>query len=322
MSDFWNTSEADLLFRAKPKKSGAESKIYSAPNLQYPISLFESHAHINMLTHPSLSIARAGFYGVKFIECMVDVLSEEGVGLYNEADSIFCDAQNKLLNFTGGALDNEYTRDVKVPDYCISVGIHPHYASKYSAEAESLLLDKLSHPKTNALGEIGVDYHYDFSPRSAQRDVFERQLQIAADRGLRVILHIREAFDDAYSILKNFDFLGQQPVLLHCYTSDRAEISRWIEEGCYIAFGGAITFASTDDIRDAFSCVPDNRLLIETDAPFMAPVPFRGVECESAHMLFTYLKMLEVKKVSLDNAASFGEQLFNNACGFFGVNYG
>lgn len=322
MSDFWNTSEADLLFRAKPKKTGSESKIYPAPNLKYPISLFESHAHVNMLTNPALSIARAGFYGVKFIECLVDVLSEEGVGFYDEADSIFRDAHTKLLNFTGGAPDSVYTRDVKVPDYCISIGIHPHYASKYSAYAEAQLVDKLSHPKTNALGEIGLDYHYDFSPRPAQRDVFERQLQIAADKGLRVILHIREAFDDAYSILRNFDFLGQQPVLLHCYTSDRADITRWIEEDCYIAFGGAITFASSENIRDAFSSVPNNRLLIETDAPFMAPVPFRGVECESAHMLFTYLKMLEVKNISPDREHSFNDQLFNNACEFFGVNCG
>lgn len=322
MSDFWYTSEADLLFRAKPKKSGAESKIYPAPNLQYPISLFESHAHVNMLTHPSLSIARAGFYGVKFIECMVDVLSEEGVGFYDEADSIFLDAHNKLLNFTGGSPDNEFTCDVKVPEFGISVGIHPHYASRYSDVAEKKLIELLDHPKTNALGEIGLDYHYDFSPRPAQRDVFERQLQIAADRGLRVILHIREAFDDAYSILRNFDFLGAQPVLLHCYTSDRAEISKWIDRDCYIAFGGAITFSSSDEIRDALTCVPDNRLLIETDAPFMAPVPFRGVECESAHMLYTYKKMLDILSVNGNDEPDFNKQLFENAKCFFEVNCG
>lgn len=322
MSDFWNASDSDLLFRSKPKKSGADAKIVDVPDIQYPISLIDSHAHINMLNNSSLAIARSGFYGVKFIECMVDVLSEESSSFYTDADNIFTEAQNMLLNFTGGAPNNVFTQDVKVPEFAISVGIHPHYASSYSETAEADLREFLDNPKTNALGEIGLDYHYDFSPRPAQRDVFERQLQIATDKGFRVILHIREAFDDAYAILKNFDFMKDLPVLLHCYTSDACEVTRWIDKGCYIAFGGAITFASSDSIREALNLVPRDRLLIETDAPYMAPVPFRGVECESAHMLYTYKKMLDILSISKDNEADFNKQLFENGKRFFEVNYG
>ena len=114
------------------------------------------------------------------------------------------------------------------------MGCHPHNAKHYDDALEGLLLDRLADARVSAVGEIGLDYHYDFSPREAQREAFRRQVRVAKKAGLPVVLHIREAHDDAFSILQEEGF-PQAGTLLHCFNLDWAELERWVEAGCYVA---------------------------------------------------------------------------------------
>lgn len=181
------------------------------------------------------------------------------------------------------------------------VGCHPHNAKFYDDALEQKLKDQLADSRTAAVGEIGLDYHYDFSPRDAQQEAFRRQIRVAQEAGLPVVLHIREAHDDAFRILQEEGF-PQAGVLLHCFNLDWGELQRWVEAGCYIAFGGPVTFKRADEVRDAAARVPEHLLLTETDAPYMTPEPLRGATCGPEHVVFTAEKLCEVREVP------FGEQ--------------
>ena len=150
----------------------------------------------------------------------------------------------------------------------------------------------LKGPRVAALGEIGLDYHYDFSPRDDQREAFRRQLRLAKEAGLPVVLHLREAHDEALAIMREEGF-PEAGTLLHCFNLDWATLEPWVEEGCYVAFGGALTFKNADDTREAAARVPVNRLLTETDAPYMTPEPMRGMTCLPDHVLFTAERLAE-----------------------------
>lgn len=174
----------------------------------------------------------------------------------------------------------------RVPRVRIAVGCHPHNARRYDDSLEQVLRDRVRDPRVAAIGEIGLDYHYDLSPRSAQIDAFKRQLAVAHELGLPVVLHIREANDDALGVMREEGF-PEAGTLLHCCTIGPDEARPWIEAGCYVSFGGALTFKSADAIRETAKIVPRDRLLVETDAPYMTPEPMRGMPCEPAHVVFT-----------------------------------
>lgn len=273
----------DELFRAK-KKHGAV-KTVNAPHLL--TSIADSHAHLQLLEDPSLALARAGAHEVAFVETMVDVV-EDGAITYERLGA-WIDRAQLLVRQMGSLCCGQAPYDV--PHVRIAAGVHPHNAKAWTKDIERKLLTCLKDPRTSALGEVGLDYHYDLSPRDDQKRVFARQIELAHASGLPIILHVREAFDDAYDIM---EAAGWNPagVLLHCYTADAAEIERWVQAGCFVAFGGALTFNRSDDIRAALRCVPLDRLLLETDAPYMAPVPLRGQECEPAMVVFTAQRSL------------------------------
>ena len=131
------------------------------------------------------------------------------------------------------------------------------------------------------------------SLRETQREVFARQLAIAREYKLPVVLHIREAHDDAFAILSCEGF-PPAGTLLHCYNLDAAELARWVDAGCYVAFGGALTFHASDDVREAAKTVPLDRLLTETDAPYMSPEPLRGIKCGPEYVIFTAALLCEL----------------------------
>lgn len=290
MSDFESPPSKDLSFYKRPKKHGREWPIVEPPKEPFKFGVVDTHAHLNMLNNTKLALEQAKVNNVEFIEAMTDPLSEEGVGFYDEVQ--------------------QFKDIVKIR---LSCGVHPHYAKNYTSAIEDILIDKLKNPLTSALGEVGLDYHYDLSPRDVQIDVFERQVEIANAIDLPIILHVREAFDDAFSIMKNGGW-NKRGVLLHCYTSDAEDIKRWVEADCYIAFGGAFTFKKSSEIRKASHLVPINRLLSETDAPFMAPEPFRGTECVPGHVLFTAQSLFEELANSLKiDEHDFFDTLKNNA---------
>lgn len=200
---------------------------------------------------------------------------------------------------------------------CASIGVHPHNASRWSAEAEETVLYYLKHPKCRLLGEIGLDYHYDLSPRDVQRAVFDRQMELAWELGVPVQLHIREAHGDATDLIRARHVAGRMPAgIMHCYTGSWESAKFYLDAGLYISLSGALTFKNAPKLQEVCRNVPADRLLIETDCPYMAPVPLRGRRNEPAFITHTLAKVAEVRGVSPDRMA---EQLYQNALRIFGL---
>lgn len=165
-----------------------------------------------------------------------------------------------------------------------AVGVHPHDAATFDDETAARLLQLLEHPKMVALGEIGLDYYYDHSPRETQRTVFRRQIELAASAKKPIIVHTRDAEDDTAAILEEA-FGGSSSDrngVLHCFSSAPRLARKGLELGFYVSFGGMLTFKKADEIRSVALEVPHNRLLVETDCPYLAPVPMRGKRNEPA----------------------------------------
>ncbi len=276
---------SDEYFRKKPKKHGREWPIVDAPEMFVPVA--DTHAHLDMLPDAGLALARAAVHKVGFLETMVDPTGTTRT--FDELEDWRLRGEVLMRHMSTRICGQGHNR---LPITRIAVGVHPHESKSFDAKMESLLLELLHDCRVSAVGEIGLDYHYDYSPRDVQRDVFARQVEIAKEAKLPVVLHVREAFDDAYSVMESCGW-NDAGVLLHCYTSDAEEIKRWVSAGCYIAFGGAFTFKKLSEVRAASKLVPRDRLLTETDAPFMTPEPFRGTTCEPAHVIFTIDRMYQ-----------------------------
>lgn len=200
---------------------------------------------------------------------------------------------------------------------CASIGAHPHNASRYDAAAEKTILAYLNHPKCRLLGEIGLDYHYDLSPREVQREVFDRQLELAYEKQVPVQLHIREAHGDCMDMLRSRLAAGRMPAgIMHCYTGSWEAAKVYLDAGLYISLSGALTFKNAPKLQEVCRNVPADRLLIETDCPYMAPVPLRGRRNEPAFITHTLAKAAELREVSPERMA---EQLYENALRIFGL---
>ena len=184
-----------------------------------------------------------------------------------------------------------------------TVGVHPHEARFLDDELYGKL-DALSrHPKVVAWGEIGLDYHYDNSPRDVQREAFRRQLRMAGERKLPISIHTREAETDTIAILDEewTDFgLG---AVIHCFTGTRAFAQEVVERGFFISFSGAVTFKKADDLRETAKSLPMDRILIETDAPFLAPVPYRGRRNEPAYVVETATSIAALRGMAIEEFA-------------------
>ena len=151
-----------------------------------------------------------------------------------------------------------------------TVGLHPHDA----VQGVDTIVPLLTEPKVVAVGECGLDYHYDHSPRPVQREAFAAQIAIAHERGLALVIHTREAWEDTFGLLASEGV--PERTVFHCFTGGAVEARRCLDLGAYLSFSGIITFKSADDVRAAAALCPLDRLLVETDAPFLAPVPHRG----------------------------------------------
>lgn len=173
-----------------------------------------------------------------------------------------------------------------------SVGVHPHEAGKASAGYLDALRERASHPKVLAIGEIGLDYHYDFAPRDVQREVFIQQLKLAEELGKPIIIHTREAWDDTFETLDRH-WRGQG--IMHCFSGGPTEAERCLKMDFHLAFGGVITFPKAVDIQAAAAMTPSDQLLLETDAPYLAPVPKRGKRNEPALMVHTAVRLAELR---------------------------
>ena len=172
-----------------------------------------------------------------------------------------------------------------------TVGVHPHDASKATPETFDRLRGLAAHPQVAAIGEIGLDYHYDFSPRDVQRSVFSAQLSLAAQVSLPIVVHTREAWDDTLALLRQH---WNGPGVLHCFTGAPEQARQALDLGFHLAFGGVVTFPKAESTRESARLTPLDRLLVETDCPYLAPVPHRGKRNEPAFILETvkYLAMI------------------------------
>jgi TatD DNase family protein len=194
-----------------------------------------------------------------------------------------------------------------------ALGVHPHEASLYNGDLEQRLLEMSNHAKVIGWGEIGLDYYYDNSPRDVQRRVFRRQLEVARTRGLPVIIHTRDAEDDTIGILREggTDTRG----IIHCFTGTHKLAEAALELGFYISFSGVLTFKNAEELRQVARSVPLNKLLIETDCPFLAPVPNRGKRNEPAFIKDTAAKLAEIKETSIVEIAHLTSDNFKSLFG-------
>jgi TatD DNase family protein len=190
------------------------------------------------------------------------------------------------------------------PDVNFSVGIHPHQAGQYTDDLDdgiSKLEAELSEMKAVALGEIGLDYHYDFSPRRVQQEVFRRQIRLARDRQLPIIIHTREATDDTFQLLRE-EADGVRTVF-HCFTGGRDMARDALDIGAWVSFAGIVTFPKATELREVARMVPPDRLLVETDAPYLAPVPHRGKRNEPAFVARVVETVAELRGESVARTA-------------------
>ncbi len=183
-----------------------------------------------------------------------------------------------------------------------AVGIHPHDATEISPEALRELELMLAHPKVLALGEIGLDYFRNHSPRETQRTAFRQQLRLAKAVGKPVIIHDREAHDEVMEILIE-EQAGEIGGVLHCFSGDVQMAHKCLELGFYLSFPGPVTYPRNESTRDVVKAVPIDRLLVETDCPYLSPQKFRGKRNEPAYVRFTAEKIAEVKNLSMAEVA-------------------
>jgi TatD DNase family protein len=202
------------------------------------------------------------------------------------------------------------------PAVTFAAGVHPHRAGafeKRTADAAVLSGEVVDAVGAVAVGEIGLDYHYDFSPRSVQREVFAAQAALATDRGLPVVVHTREAFDDTLAVLSAAR--GVRGVL-HCFSGTVGQARQALDLGFYLSIAGIVTFPKAEDVRAMARFVPADRLLVETDAPFLAPVPHRGKRNEPAWVVETMRVLASTREV---DASSLAADVYRNFADLVGL---
>ena len=249
--------------------------------------LIDSHCHINS-----------------------EELRENAQEIINRAD----EANIKKLVIVGCDLDDsleavEFAHKFSLTPTCYaSIGIHPHEAKRYETIPEEFY-KLVNDEKVIAVGEIGLDYHYDLSPREIQKKIFELQLNFAEEVNMPVILHIREAMDDAMKILHEHKNLQ---LLFHCYAGGLKFLDEVLEMGGLCAFGGALTWKgkTSEELREVFRKIPADRILLETDCPYMAPVPMRGKTNEPAFIRFVYERAAQERNISVEELENIIENNF------------
>jgi TatD DNase family protein len=186
--------------------------------------------------------------------------------------------------------------------YC-SVGIHPHEAEKETAMETKQLIAVSEHPKVIGFGETGLDYYYEHSPRDQQQRSFRAHIAAARETGLPLIVHTRNADEDMAAILKDEAAKGAFPGLIHCFSSSAHLAREAIDLGLFISISGIVTFKAAGDLRDTVKEIPLDRILVETDAPYLAPVPNRGKRNEPAFVVHTAAQVATLKNVTTDDLA-------------------
>jgi len=234
-------------------------------------------------------------------DALLSALPDNGISLVVNA------ASNLQSSVTGLKIAEAY------PFVYAAVGVHPHDAKTMDDGTVSQLEKLLRHPKAVAVGEIGLDYHYDLSPRDIQQKRFREQLDLAASVRLPVIIHEREAPQDVLNILSEFPYVRG---VFHCFSGSWETAKILLDRGWYLSFTGVITFKNARRSHEVIQKMPRDRILIETDCPYLAPVPMRGRRNSSLYLRYTAEKLAEILEVTFDEAAAL---TMNNGKRFFGI---
>ena len=245
--------------------------------------LADSHCHLEYNDDLYNIIGRANQVGVKYI-------LDAGSGLNDIASHI------KICEEFGGV----YT----------AAGAHPHEAKEYQNITVDDILRAADNEKVVAIGEAGLDYFYDFAPKELQIELFEKNIKASQLSGKPLIIHNRESDDDMINILQNFYERKEFNAIIHCYSSSLRLAEVALNLGFYISASGIVTFPKSEEIRDNFGKIPLDRLLVETDSPYLAPVPKRGKINEPANVVFTAQKLAEIKNISFEKLAEITTQNF------------
>lgn len=200
------------------------------------------------------------------------------------------------ISVSAGNLDEVYALAGRHEGLYVTQGIHPHEAETYSTEVEEKIRNRIESRDVLAVGEIGLDYYYDHADRKVQRDVFARQLQIAIDSGKPVVIHSREADEDTRAILSEYAGQMKNKGVIHSFTSGQSLADFCLDAGFMLGFNGIITFPKAENVRDVLRNTPLNRILTETDSPYLTPVPYRGRENAPRYLPFIIKKIAELKE--------------------------
>lgn len=241
--------------------------------------LIDSHCHLNykgLIEEQQAVLARARAAGVG---TMLNISTRE-----REWDDIIATAERE-------------------PDVWASVGIHPHEADEHPDVDTEKLVAKAGHPRVIGIGETGLDYYYDHADRDRQRASFLAHIAASRETGLPLIVHTRDAEEDTASILADEMGKGAYSGVIHCFTASGEFADKALELGFYISISGIVTFKNAKDLQETAAQLPSDRLLIETDAPFLAPVPHRGRTCEPAYVSDTARFLADLRGVGVDQLA-------------------
>lgn len=253
--------------------------------------IFDSHAHYD---------------DKRFNDIREDVLTEVFNGEVSRIMNVGSNIKSSLASI---ALAEKYE------NIYAAIGIHPHDTVKIQNETETIgrIYELLQHDKVKAFGEIGLDFHYDFSPRDTQAKWFDIQMRIAADVGYPVIIHDREAHGQCFDMIKKYPNVTG---IFHSYSGSSEIAAELIKRGWYISFSGVVTFKNATRITEVVKTIPLNRLLIETDCPYLAPHPMRGKINNSSYLKYTAAKMAELKKITYEELCKI---TYDNACAVYRI---
>lgn len=251
--------------------------------------LFDTHAHLDDAQYDedrTAMLARAQAAGVAYIVNIGGSLgsSRRSIALAEDHPFIYC-----------------------------ATGIHPHDASTATPQVLAEIEDMQSHPKCLALGEIGLDYHYDLSPRDVQREVFRKQMELARRLGRKVIIHSREATEDTLTILREFPTVTG---VVHCYSGSLETAKLLVDMGYMLSFTGVLTYKNAVKSVEVVEWLPLDKLMAETDAPYLTPVPHRGKRNESAYVSLVLEKMAQIKGLTY---AEIAHITYKNGKQFYGI---
>jgi TatD DNase family protein len=198
------------------------------------------------------------------------------------------------------------------PDIWHTVGVHPHEAKDATDLTPEHLVELAAHPRAVGVGETGLDFHYDLSPRDIQAKVFRAHIHAARDAGLPLVVHTREADQTMADILEEEQARGRFRLLMHCYTSGPELLRRAAAMGAWFSVSGIATFRNAEDVRDAVRAMPDDRIMVETDCPYLAPIPHRGRRNEPAYVGLVLAKLAEIRGWDLAEAEARTQAAFFN----------